>query len=77
MYSQRQSHWVRLFSQARKDRNKWVISDRYYTLTTARQIASDIRHHRRVVGISSNEEVQAEYFPSDLEGDFRIAIKML
>ena len=77
MYSQRQSHWVRLFSQARKDRNNWVITDRYYTLTTARQIASDIRHHRRVVGISSNEQVEAEYFIGDIEGNYRIAVKML
>ena len=77
MYSQRQAHWVRLFSQARKDRNNWVITDRYYTLTTARQIASDIRHHRRVVGISSNEQVEAEYFIGDIEGNYRIAVKML
>ena len=77
MYSQRQSHWVRLFSQARKDRNNWVITERYYTLTAARQIASDIRHHRRVIGIHPDEQVEAEYIISNIEDNYWIAVKML
>lgn len=77
MYAQRQTHWVKTFNQARKDRNNWVVSDRYYTLIAARQIASDIRHHRRVVGLRPDEQVEAEYFIGDIEGNYKIAIKML
>jgi hypothetical protein len=54
----RHSHWARELDTARK-KDCWHTVERCYTEKTARQIASDIRHNRRINGIKEGESWDA------------------
>ena len=81
---QRTSFWVLVFAEARKE-DRWFRVDRFYTATTAAQIASDIRSaaHRpldklRVRGILPGETWTARWGTDDKcpPGHFAIWIRL-
>jgi hypothetical protein len=71
------SHWVRLLEKARAEPNIWHTSDRYYSETTARQTACDIRHGRRIAGIKPGENIDADcWLIGDGTKTYEIAIRI-
>lgn len=61
---QRRSFWRVQLDQARS-KPGWHMIPRYYTRTTAMQIASDIRNGRRIAGVKADELWTAEWLSSD------------
>jgi hypothetical protein len=77
MRERRYSHWVRMLDMARTHPNIWHTSDRYYSQKTARQVASDIRHGRRIRGIKPGENIEANYWPiSDGTQTYEVGIRI-
>ena len=81
----RSSFWVRTFQMAR-DRGDWLRVPRYYTMTTASQLASDIVNasHRdpsavRMRGILPGEIWAARWghAPDGPSNDFAVWIKLV
>lgn len=81
----RRSFWVRVFESARQE-TSWVRANRFYTSSTAAQIASDIRsaHNRdldtlRIRGILAGEQWEARWgvSPECPAGSFVIWVKYL
>ena len=82
---QRTSFWVLLFADARKE-DRWFRVNRYYTASTAAQIASDIRSSKnrpldklRVRGILPGENWTAKWGTDDKcpPGHFSIWVRFL
>lgn len=72
----RRSYWRTETERARENPGYWHISGRTFTELSAKQIAADIRGHRRIRGLYPNEAWKAEAFQDDA-GQWRIRINLI